>query len=211
MPTVPPPSGAPHARGSVLHGFRAALVDLWGRQALEEVGQRLPMATRMATIDALVLPFEWVALGHVVAWHEALWNGPLGADEERLTRLIARSIELGFGRFQSAFFTNATPERLVARAQELWRYQHTHGEVSVALDERSAAVTLRDHPYVGHPASRRVTAESYRRIVTASLGRPVRAAWGMQGRASIPPGSAGGSFASPGAVDAPSLVVHLSW
>jgi hypothetical protein len=197
MPTYPPPSSAPYARGSVLHGFRAGLVDVWGESALAEVAERLPLATRLATIDALVLPFEWVELAHVVAWHDALWSGPLQADELRLARLIARSIELGFGRFQSAFFTNATPERLVARAQELWRYQHTHGEVSVTMDAGTSAVVLRDHPYVGHPASRRVTAESFRHIVTAALGRPVRAAWGTKG-------VAGGSGAE-------ALVVHLSW
>ena len=197
MQTVPPPSGDPCARGSVLHGFRAALVDVWGESALAEVAERLPLETRVATIDALVLPFEWVPLHHVVAWHDALWGGPLQAAEARLARFIARSIELGFGRFQSAFFTQATPERLAARAQELWRYQHTHGALTVALDAGACAVTLREHPYVGHPASRRVTAESFRHLVTVAVGRKVRAAWGDQGAA--------------GAGEPPALVVQLSW
>jgi hypothetical protein len=204
MPTYPPPSGDPYARGSVLHGFRAAVVDLWGDSALAQVAEHLPLGTRIATIDQLVLPFEWVAIGHVVAWHDALWAGPLQADEQRLARLIARSIELGFGRFKSAFFSGVTTERLVDRAQELWRYQHTHGEVTVTIDTGSTVVELRDHPYVGHAVSRRVTAESYRHIVTMALaqdealrGRSVRAAWGMQAR-----GSAG---------EASSLVVQLSW
>lgn len=204
MPTYPPPSPEPHARGSVLHGFRAAVVDLWGESALAQLAERLPIGTRMATIDQLVLPFEWVALNHVVAWHDALWQGPLHADEQRLSRLIARSIELGFGRFKSAFFAGVTPERLVDRAQELWRYQHTHGALTVTMNVGSSIVSLRDHPYVGHSTSRRVTAESYRHIVTMALaqddayrGRSVRAAWGMQGR---------GTVGEPA-----SLVVQLSW
>ena len=181
MPTQPPPSGGPFARGSVIHGFRAAAVELWGEGGLALVGERLPLATRMATLDAMVLPFEWVPLEHAVAWHDAVWAGPARADEGELSRFIARSIDLGFGRFKSAFFSNVTPERLVDHAQDLWRYQHTHGEVSVAIDGTTGTVVLRDHPYVGHAASRRVTAETYRHIVTMTGGRDVRTAWGVSG------------------------------
>lgn len=178
MPTTPPPSGDPHARGSVIHGFRAAVVDLWGSQALEGLASRLPLATRVATVDALVLPFEWVALEHVVAWHDAIWTGPCGGDEQALAQLIGRAIELGFGRFKSAFFSGVTPDRLVTRAPELWRWQHTHGELSAVAETNSGTVVLRDHPYVDHPNSRRVTAESYRHIVSMVGARDVRAAWG---------------------------------
>ncbi len=178
MPTVPPSSGEPHARGSVIHGFRAALVDLWGEEALASLAARLPLETRVATIDDMVLPFEWVPLEHVIAWHDALWTGPCAVDEHALARLVGRSIELGFGRFKSAFFTNVTPDRLVARAPELWRWQHTHGELSAVVDGESGVVTLKDHPYVEEPTSRRITAESYRYIVTMAGGHDVRAAWG---------------------------------
>jgi hypothetical protein len=178
MPTTPPPSGDPHARGSVIHGFRAAVVDLWGEQALDALASRLPLATRVATVDALVLPFEWVALEHVVAWHDAIWSGPCRGDESELARLVGRSIELGFGRFKAAFFSGVTPERLVSRAPELWRWQHTHGDLAAAVEGNSGTVVLRDHPYVDHANSRRVTAESYRYIVTMVGGRDVRAAWG---------------------------------
>jgi len=178
MPTVPPSSGEPHARGSVIHGFRAALVDLWGADALVALAGKLPLDTRVATVDALVLPFEWVALRHVVAWHDAMWAGPCAGDEHALARLVGRSIELGFGRFKSAFFTNVTPERLVTRAPELWRWQHTHGELSALVDGDTAVVTLKDHPYVDEPTSKRVTAESYRYIVTLAGARDVRVAWG---------------------------------
>jgi hypothetical protein len=181
MPTLPPPAGGPCARGSVIHGFRAAAVDLWGEGALALVGERLPLATRMATLDEMVLPFEWVPLEHAVAWHDAVWSGPARTDEGELSRFISRSIELGFGRFKSAFFANVTPERLVDHAQDLWRYQHSHGEVTVAIDGTTGTVVLRDHPYVGHATSRRVTAETYRHIVTMTGGRDVRAAWGVSG------------------------------
>ena len=155
MPTSPPPSTGPCARGSVIHGFRAAALDLWGDGALRLVAERLPLETRVATLDALVLPFEWVPVQHVVAWHDALWGGPARADERELARFIARSIELGFGRFKSAFFAGVTPERLVDRAQELWRYQHTHGEVTVSVEGTTGTVVLKEHPYVSHAASRR--------------------------------------------------------
>ena len=197
MPTQPPPSGEPYARGSVIHGFREAMLDIGGEAALAEVAHRLPLETRLETIDRIVLPFEWVAIDHAIAWHEALWTGPLGADEGKLARFVSRSIELGFGRFKSAFFSGITPARLFERSKELWRWQHTHGDVSVAVDGPAAVVTLRDHPYVGVPTSRRVTAESFRHLVTVALaqdkalrGRAVKAAWGTSGAA---------------------LVVQLSW
>jgi hypothetical protein len=190
MSSLPPPSGGPSARGSVIHGFRAAALDLWGEGALGLVGERLPLATRVATLDQMVLPFEWLPLEHVVAWHDAVWSGPARADEGQLARFIGRSIDLGFGRFKSAFFSGVTPERLVDRAQELWRYQHSQGEVTVAIDGTTGTVMLRDHPYVGHAASRRVTAESYRHIVTLAGGRDVKTAWGVSGA---------------------TLVVQLSW
>ncbi len=68
----------------------------------------------------------------------------------------------------------------MTRAPELWRWQHTHGELAAVVDADGAGgvVTLKDHPYVEHPTSRRVTAESYRCIVTLAGGRDVRVAWG---------------------------------
>jgi hypothetical protein len=190
MPTTPPPSTAPHARGSVIHGFREAARDLWGEAGLGLVAERMPLATRLATLDTMVLPFEWVPVEHAIAWHDALWAGPIGADEGVLAQFIARSIELGFGRFKSAFFASITAERLIDRAQELWRYQHTHGEVTVTLERTTGTVVLRDHPYVGHAVSRRLTAESFRHMVARAGGNEVRAAWGVSER---------------------SLVVQLSW
>jgi hypothetical protein len=181
MSTSPPPAGGPSARGSVIHGFREAARELWGEGALGLVAERLPLATRVATLDHMVLPFEWLPLEHAIAWHDAVWSGPARAEEAELSRFIARSIDLGFGRFKSAFFANVTPARLVERAQELWRYQHTHGEVSVVIDGTTGTVVLRDHPYVGHATSRRVTAETYRHIVTLGGGRDVKTAWGVSG------------------------------
>jgi hypothetical protein len=162
----------------VIHGFRAAVEDLWGPQALEGLASRLPLPTRVATVDSLVLPFEWVPLEHVIAWHDALWSSPCEGNEHELARLVGRSIDLGFGRFKAAFFAGITPDRLVTRAPELWRWQHTHGELAAAVDGQSGTVVLRDHPYVDHPSSRRVTAESYRYIVGMVGGRDVRVAWG---------------------------------
>jgi len=176
MQTTPPPNGEPHARGSVLHGFRAAVVDLWGEEGLRDLADRLPADVRAATFDAIVLPFEWVPVAHTIAWHEALAAGPARGDDRELARAVGRAIDLGFGRFKSAFFSGVTPERLVERAPELWRWQHTHGQLSAHAETATGLVTLQGHPYVDHPVSRRVTAESFRHIVTIVLGpdSPVR-------------------------------------
>ena len=179
MPTTtPPPSTEPHARASVVHGFRAAVLDLKGEEALTRLAARLPLAARTTTVDALLLPFEWIPIPHVMAWHEALWNDTCAADEQELARLVGRSIGLGLGRFKSAFFHALTADRLVARAHDLWRWQHTHGEVTARVEGGTGVVTLKGHPYVDNPISRRVTAESYRQIVSIAGGRDVHVAWG---------------------------------
>jgi hypothetical protein len=209
MKTTPPLTGGPHARGSVLHGFREAVVDLWGEEGLRRFAELLPADARVATLDSIVLPFEWVPIAHVVAWHEALWNGLARGDERELTKLVARAIDVGLGRFKSAFFAGITPERLVERAPELWRWQHTHGELSVQVQGASGVVTLRGHPYVDHPACRRVTAESYRHIVGMVWGA------GAQNTASGPgPGPRATNVAVSWSASAPTkdtLVVRLSW
>jgi len=178
MPTTPPPSTEPHARASVVHGFRAAILDLKGEEALSRLAARLPLEARKSTVDALLLPFEWVPIQHVIAWHEALWNDTCAADEQDLARLIGRSIGLGLGRFKSAFFHALTADRLVARAHDLWRWQHTHGDVTARVEGGTGVVTLKGHPYVDNSVSRRVTAESYRQIVTIAGARDVHVAWG---------------------------------
>lgn len=178
MSSLPPPSPEPHARGSVIHGFREAIVDLWGEAGLAAMASRLPIDTRVATVDALVMPFEWVPIDHVIAWHDAMWAEPCAGDEEALARLVARSIELGFRKFKAAFFAGITPDRLLTRAPELWRWQHTHGQLSASYEGNAGIVVLRDHPYVDYPSSRRVTAESFRHIVSFAGARDARAAWG---------------------------------
>jgi hypothetical protein len=119
-------------------------------------------------------------------------------DEGELARFVARSIELGLGRVKSAFFAGITPGKLVERAPELWRWQHTHGELSASMDGQTGMVTLADHPYVESAASRRLTAESYRHIVTMAGARDVRAAW-----SAVPRGH--------GSAVLHALVVRLSW
>ncbi len=211
MQTTPPPTGDPYARGSVVHGFREAVVDLWGDEGLRRLADLLPVEARAATLDSIVLPFEWVPIAHVVAWHEALWNGLACGDERELAKLVARAIELGLGRFKSAFFAGITPERLVERAPELWRWQHTHGELSVHVQGASGVVTLRGHPYVDHPACRRVTAESYRHIVSMVLHTAVSPTHNNL----VPPRATSAASAnvtaSWSAPSKDSLVVRLSW
>jgi hypothetical protein len=187
-------------------------VDLKGEEEFARLAARLPLETRTVTVDALLLPFEWVPIAHVIAWHEALWNGPCAADEKELARLVGRSIGLGLGRFKSAFFYSVTADRLVARAHELWRWQHTHGEVTARIEGGSAVLTLKGHPYVDSAVSRRITAESYRQIVTIAGGRDVRIAWGLTGEGlQTSHGLGQGPQTSNATATARELTVHVSW
>jgi hypothetical protein len=180
---------------------------------LRQLADRLPVDTRLATVESIVLPFEWVPVQHVIAWHEALWNGLARADESELARLVARSMELGLARFKSAFFAGITPTKLVERGPELWRWLHTHGTLSASLDGQTAAVTLTDHPYVENGTSRRLTAESYRYIVMMVGGRDARAAWSAVPRGHGGTSGTGGNnaHASGRSPANGSLVVRLTW
>jgi hypothetical protein len=182
----------PFVNGNVVHGFREAALDLWGKAGLDEIAARLPPDARTETIDSIVLPVSWYPVRFSTAWHQAIWEGPARRDAAELARFVARSVDMGFGRFKRTLLSFATPEMLLSRAPELWRYQHTHGTLEGAWEgDGGARMTLRDHPYVTHPVSARLQANALAHI--ASLGfraRPARESH---------------------AVEAGALVIRLTW
>jgi hypothetical protein len=165
MPSLPPPSDEPLSRGIGLHGFRAAVIDLWGQDGVAAVAARLPEDTRRKTIDDIVLPVSWYPERFTIDWQEAVLDGPAQKDDAAFFAFIDRGIEQGFGRMRRFFLRLASLEAMVARGPEAWRYQHTHGTMTAKLlDRRRSIYTLRDHPFVRHPLTRRSTAAAWRHI-----------------------------------------------
>jgi hypothetical protein len=189
----------PLSRGIGLHGFRMALLAMWGEGGLRSVSARLPDDVRAATLESIVLPVSWYPVKYTIAWDEAVWDGPVGRDDAAFCAFLDKAIELGFGRMRRFFIRLQSPVRIIERSPEMWRYQHTHGTLAVVARDVGATITLRDHPFTRHPLARRATAEVYRHI--ASMTRLGRAA-----DVEIP-----GVHETHGAEGPDALVVRLSW
>lgn len=184
----PPSSSEPMSRGIGLHGFRAAVVELWGDDGLRAVAARLPDDARAETVDANVLPVAWYPVRHTLAWDEAVWDGPAARDDAAFVAFLDKAIELGFGRMRRFFIRLQSPEQILARAPEMWRYQHSHGTLTATATAQGATVVLRDHPFARHPLARRATAEVYRFIASLTQARgkgEVRQTHGSEGPDSL--------------------------
>ncbi len=178
----------PLSRGIGLHGFRAAALALWGEEGLRTVAARLPDDARAATVDSIVLPVSWYAVRHTIAWEEAVWEGPAARDDATFHSFLDKGIELGFGRMRRFFIRLQSPEQIIHRAPEMWRYQHTHGTLTAVAKGNGATILLRDHPFTRHPLARRATAEVYRFIASLTQARgkgEVRQTHGSEGPDSL--------------------------
>jgi hypothetical protein len=189
MPRPEAPS-EPFVNGNVFHGFREAALDVWDADGLREIEARLPDDAHRDTVESRALPVSWYPVRHSIAWHVAAWEGPSRRNDAEFCRFIRRSVELGFGRFKRALLSFATPELLLSRASELWRYQHTHGTLEASWVGGGARLVLRDHPYVKHPISARLQAEALRHIASLSRTRVANERH---------------------AFESDSLVIHLAW
>ncbi len=162
-------SEEPCARGTILVAFRAAASDLWGKDGVAAIAALLPDYTRDATLERIVVNVEWVPERHVMAWYEAVWNGPAARQQAQFARFLDAMMDRGFGRVRKIFLGLVTPMTMLEKAPELWRHDHTHGVLEIEAQPGSAKVLLRDHPYTTTPLARVAIAEIYRYAL--SLGR----------------------------------------
>jgi hypothetical protein len=170
-------SPEPMTRGTVLHSSIEACRELWGEDGLRDALRRLPAEVREATTGADFTALRFYPTRYVNAWDEAKMAGPARGDEDEFRRSVARGMELGFGRVRRVFLSFATPMLLAQRAAELWRHDHTHGEVSVdssMRDQGRARVTLVGHPFVETPLARLAFGEVVRHLLSMSRARNVR-------------------------------------
>jgi hypothetical protein len=176
------------SRGTLLHSIAAGVRDVWGEDGLRDVTARLPEETRTATTGATFTILSWYPTRYVIDWDAAKMAGPARGDEEAFRRSVVRGTDLGFGRIRRTLLSFATPVILAERAAELWRHDHTHGELSVDSSRRNegkAHVTLTNHPFTETPIARMAFAEVMRHVLSLSRARNVREAHALDGDALV--------------------------
>jgi hypothetical protein len=164
----------PRARGILLLGFVEAIQSLWGEEGLRKTTLRLPSDVHAATVERIVLAVEWVPEAYVVAWHHAVLEGPCARNEAELRRWIQHATDRAFGQVRRLLLRVVTPELLLRKAAELWRHDHTTGELASSREGKTALAVLHDHPYVRDPVASVVIAEVFRHILSLSHLKNVR-------------------------------------
>jgi hypothetical protein len=165
-------SAEPCAAQRVFVASRAAAVELFGDGGLREIADRLPPDVRGALIDSAIISEAWLPERFVMAWQEAVFEGPARNSDDAFRRYVHKVVDSGFGRVRRLLVNLVTPATLCTRAAELWHDEHTHGEISAAPTGHVVIIKLRNHPYVTRPIARLVMAESLRHA--ASLTRVKR-------------------------------------
>jgi hypothetical protein len=147
MPAPVPPRDAPHARGTLFTGALAAVKDLWGEDGMGALREHLPADTSRELCDQIVLPVGWYPEAHFEQCCDVVWRRLAREDRDAYVTFIQRSVASGWGIVHRALLRLATPQRLARRAPELWRHDHTHGELSIELRESSGTIRIRGYPY----------------------------------------------------------------
>jgi hypothetical protein len=172
-----PAAPEPMTRGTLLHSMTAGVLDVWGEDGLRDVISRLPEETRAVTTGPSFTTLSWYPTRYVLDWDVAKMAGPARGDEAAFRRSVTRTIDLGFGRIRRSLLSFATPTMMAERAAQLWRHDHTHGELSVDTSGRReghAVATLRGHPFATTPLGRMAFAEVIRHVLSLSRARNVR-------------------------------------
>jgi hypothetical protein len=168
-------AGVPCARRTIFTAFRGAAEDLWGEAGLASLAAGLPPDAREETLGSVLLVDEWLPEAYVLAWYEAAWSGPAGRSDAQYCRFLDRMMDLGFGRVRKFLLAIITPEGMAKKAAELWRHDHTTGELSATTVGREATLTLRQHVYCTTPLARRSIAEIYRYAMSLTRAAGVTA------------------------------------
>jgi hypothetical protein len=166
MPNTVEACTEPCARKTIFAAFKEAAEELWGPSGLQELAAKLPEEVRRDTVESTVLPV-WLPERYVMAWYEAAWAGPAKQRREPYLALMDRMMDAGFGRVRKLLLsTVASPRQVYEKSAELWRYDHTTGDLTTVFEsERSCRFVLRNHVYATTELSRDAIAEIYRYAV----------------------------------------------
>jgi hypothetical protein len=155
------------------------VLELWGEFGWREVASALAPEVRATLLDGPVSPVGWVPERHMMALGEAVFAGPAGANEDAYRQLVTKMIDHGFGRIRRFVLQLAPPEALLSRAPDLWRHDHTHGELTVVHRPGEATARLRDHDHVQTALSRLTAAEAFRSALARTRAENVTVQHGL--------------------------------
>jgi len=174
------------ARRTIFIGFRHAARKLWGAEGLAQCAERMSAEARSACMDPLVITSEMLPERFVLEWYNVAWEGPAQRDREVYNAFLDRMMDHGFGAVRKLLLRLATPGLVIQKCGELWRHDHTHGELTYQLTGPcSAAVVLSDHPYVKTALARSSIAEVYRYALSLSSANDARSQHHLQGEARL--------------------------
>lgn len=166
--------GEPSTRATQLLAFRSAALTLWGTAGWRDIVDRLPPGTREALVaDNLVVAVGWVPERHMLDLAEAVRAGPAQGSPEAYREFVRQVISLGFGRVRRLLVQFAPPAVVLKRAPELWRHDHTHGELRLALEERGAVVHVNHPVLTSTPLGCTTAAEMFGAVLGLTRAREV--------------------------------------
>jgi hypothetical protein len=168
------------AASRVFVASRAAAVELYGNDGLKSISARLPDEARIIADTALITE-KWLPERWIIAWQEAVWNGPARKDDAAFRSYVRTVVDHGFGRVRRLLVNLVTPATLCTRAAELWHDEHTHGAITAEPVGNVVNIRLSAHPYVTRPVSRMVMAESLRYAASLTRATDVREAHRLDG------------------------------
>jgi hypothetical protein len=165
----------PHGRGTIVSGALDAVRAIWGEPGFAELREHLPPSASRVLCEGIVLPMAWYPETYFESCCEVVWRRLARMEDASFFRFVHRSVDTGWTIFHRALMRLATPQRLARRAPDLWRHDHTHGEMLVDLRERSGTVHIRGNPYARDSIVRLGQAEALRYILSHARVRTVRA------------------------------------
>jgi hypothetical protein len=175
LSTRPAQSSVPLSRGIIVHSLSLTVLDVWGDDGMRAVAAHLPSDIAAETIGPNFLAIRWYPSSHLVAWHNAIFEGPAKHDERAFTTCIQRSLDHSTGLLRRALMRFLTPDVLAEKTGELWDTFHTHGKVVVeSKTDVSARILISEHPFVDDEVSRRVLAIMTRHMLSRSRAKNVR-------------------------------------
>ena len=170
-----PPGDRPCARGTLVAGAVASVAKLWGDAGLSTLREHLPPEARHALLDEIILPVSWYPETYFETCNEIVWTALARGDDAAFDAYIHGSIDHLWSRVHRVLMGLTTPHRLARRAPDMWRHDHTHGDLDVELRESDGTVRVQGYPYARGGIMGRGQTEALRYILSHARVKEVRA------------------------------------
>jgi hypothetical protein len=141
-----------------------ALREIWGADGLADVTRRMPVRERQE-VFAEHLPL-WFPERPLIALNYAIFEGLCDRKRELYFPWVHRMLDLSFGVVKKLVLSMASPRKVFESAAELWKADHTHGEMEGRCEaDGRGTMVLHDSLFVDTPQARAAMAEMLRYIM----------------------------------------------